>query len=60
VKRRETSREALFQNFESELFDDRIREHILRDPFYLAFRFVAAHAIEIQNEKFALPNVLDI
>jgi hypothetical protein len=57
---REIRRRQLFQNFESELFNDGIREHIFRDSLDLVFCFVAAHAIEIQNEKFALPNVLDI
>ena len=49
----------LFQNFEAELFDHRVREHIFGNPLDLTLGFVAAHAIEIQHEKFALPDILN-
>ena len=49
----------LFQNFEAELFDHRVREHIFGNPFHLTFRFVTPHSIEIQNEEFALPDILN-
>jgi hypothetical protein len=49
----------LFQNFEAELFDHWVRKHIFGYPFDLTLRFVMAHAIEIQNEEFALPDILN-
>jgi len=49
----------LFQNFEAELFDHWVREHIFGNPLDLTLRFVAPHAIEIQHKKFALPDILN-
>jgi len=51
--------EWLFQDFEAELFDHRVREHIFGDPLDLRFRFVTPHTIEIQNEKLPLPDILN-
>src|SRR6267143_3431663 len=42
---------------EAVFFDDRVGEHFLRYVLELFLRFVAAPAVEIQNEEFSLADV---
>jgi len=45
------------EEFETEFLNDRVGEHVLGNPFHLGFGFLAAEAIQRENEELALANV---
>jgi hypothetical protein len=47
----------LLHNLEPVFLNHRIRQHIFRDALQLRLRFIAVPAIEIENEKLALPHI---
>jgi hypothetical protein len=51
------SRLGVFDDFEAELFDDRIGEHLLGDLLDFRLSGGAIHTLEIEDEKFALADV---
>src|SRR3981189_1165401 len=49
----------LFDDFEAKLFDDRVCEHLFGDTLRLRLRIFAGETVEIQNEEFALADILN-
>ena len=55
-----SSRCSLVEDFEAEFLDDGVGEHVLGDALDLSFGFLAAEAVELQHEEFALADVLHL
>jgi hypothetical protein len=51
---------VLVEDIEAEFFDDGIGEDVFGDALDLDFGFVAGEAVEIQDEKFALADILNL
>ena len=49
----------LFDDFEAEFFDDRVGEDFFGHAFGLRLRVFAGEAVEVDDEEFALADVLD-
>lgn len=48
---------TLFDDLEVGLFDDGIRQDLVRDALELLFRFIACQAFDVEDKEFPLPDV---